>query len=57
LDSENGKSVLELLLEFQKERRTTLVLVTHSADIARIANRMIVLKDGRITAEESISKR
>jgi putative ABC transport system ATP-binding protein len=56
LDSENGKSVLELLLEFQKERRTTLVLVTHSADIARIANRMIVLKDGRITAEESLSK-
>ena len=48
LDSENGKAVLELLLEFQKERRTTLVLVTHSADIARIAHRMIVLKDGRI---------
>ena len=48
LDSENGKAVLELLLEFQKERRTTLVLVTHSADIARIAHRMIVLKDGRV---------
>jgi len=48
LDSENGKAVLELLLEFQQERRTTLVLVTHSADIARIAHRMIVLKDGRI---------
>jgi len=48
LDSENGKAVLELLLEFQQERQTTLVLVTHSADIARIAHRMIVLKDGRI---------
>ena len=48
LDSENGKAVLELLLEFQKERRTTLVLVTHSTEIARIADRMIVLKDGRI---------
>jgi putative ABC transport system ATP-binding protein len=56
LDSENGKSVLELLLEFQKERRTTLVLVTHSADIAAIADRMIVLKDGRITAGGFISK-
>ena len=48
LDSENGKAVLDLLLEFHKERRTTLVLVTHSADIARIAHRTIVLKDGRI---------
>ena len=48
LDSENGKAVLELLLEFQKESRTTLVLVTHSAEIAGIADRMIVLKDGRI---------
>ena len=48
LDSENGKAVLELLLEFQKERQTTLVLVTHSLDIAKIADRMIVLKDGRI---------
>lgn len=48
LDSENGKAVLELLLEFQKERQTTLVLVTHSAEIANIADRMIVLKDGRI---------
>jgi putative ABC transport system ATP-binding protein len=48
LDSENGKAVLELLLEFQKERQTTLALVTHSAEIAKIADRMIVLKDGRI---------
>ena len=49
LDSENGKAVLDLLLEFQKEHRTTLVLVTHSIDIARIADRMIILKDGRIS--------
>jgi putative ABC transport system ATP-binding protein len=48
LDSENGRAVLDLLLEFHRERRTTLVLVTHSADIARIAHRTIVLKDGRI---------
>ena len=48
LDSENGRAVLDLLLEFQKERRTTLVLVTHSLDIAEMADRVIVLKDGRI---------
>jgi len=48
LDTENGMAVLDLLLEFQRERRTTLVLVTHSIDIARIADRMILLKDGRV---------
>ncbi len=49
LDSENGRAVLDLLVEFQKERRTTLVLVTHSQEIAAMADRVIVLKDGRIT--------
>lgn len=49
LDSENGQAVLDLLVEFQKERRTTLVLVTHSREIAAMADRVIVLKDGKIT--------
>ena len=51
LDSENGGAVLDILLEFRKERRTTLVLVTHSLTIAKLADRMIFLRDGRITAE------
>ena len=50
LDSENGRAILELLLEYQKESGTTLVLVTHSIDIAKMADRMIVLQDGRLTA-------
>jgi putative ABC transport system ATP-binding protein len=49
LDSENGQAVLDLLLEFQRERQTTLVLITHSLNIAEMADRVIVLKDGRIT--------
>ena len=48
LDSHNGEAILQLLLELRQERQTTLVLVTHSAEIANIADRMIVLKDGRI---------
>lgn len=48
LDSENGKAILELLLEFHSERQTTLVLVTHNLDIANMADRMIILQDGRI---------
>ncbi len=48
LDSVNGKAVLELLLELHRERRTTLVLVTHSREIAGKAERVVTLRDGRI---------
>jgi putative ABC transport system ATP-binding protein len=50
LDSMNGASVLELLLELHQERRTTLVLVTHSREIAGKADRVVLLRDGRIAS-------
>ena len=51
LDSHNGEAILQLLLELRQERQTTLVLVTHSAEIAKRAERVITLQDGRINAE------
>jgi putative ABC transport system ATP-binding protein len=51
LDSDNGRAILNLLLEFHKERRSTLVLVTHNVEIAKMADRMIILQDGRIIDE------
>lgn len=48
LDSINGAAILELLLELQRERGTTLILVTHSPEIAQRAHRVITLKDGGI---------
>jgi putative ABC transport system ATP-binding protein len=51
LDSTNGKAILELLLELRKESGTTLVLVTHSGEIARTADRTILLRDGTIEGE------
>ena len=51
LDSENGKAILDLLLEFHRERQSTLVLVTHNTEIADRADRMIILHDGRIIEE------
>jgi putative ABC transport system ATP-binding protein len=52
LDSENGKAILDLLLEFHRERQSTLVLVTHNTEIAGRADRLIVLHDGRIIEEK-----
>jgi putative ABC transport system ATP-binding protein len=51
LDSTNGKAILELLLGLREEHGTTLVLVTHSGQIARMADRTILLRDGTIDGE------
>jgi putative ABC transport system ATP-binding protein len=48
LDSRNSQAILDLLQTLQQEQRTTLVLATHSAAIARAADRRITLQDGRI---------
>jgi putative ABC transport system ATP-binding protein len=50
LDSQNGRAVLDLLTKLHREQRTTLVLVTHSQDIAGKADRVVTLRDGRIVA-------
>ncbi len=51
LDSSNGTAILDLLLALHRERRTTLVLVTHNLEIAERADRIVTLQDGRITLE------
>jgi putative ABC transport system ATP-binding protein len=51
LDSTNGRLVLDLLLRRNSEEGTTLVLVTHDAEIASRADRKIVLKDGMIVED------
>lgn len=48
LDSANGKLILDLLLERNRQAGTTLVLVTHDPEVASRADRKIVLKDGLI---------
>ena len=50
LDTGNGQAILDLLLDLRRERNTTLVLVTHDAAIAALADRIIQLQDGRVVA-------
>ena len=49
LDSQIGHQVIELLLEVNRTRKTTLVLVTHDPEIASVADVTVALRDGRIT--------
>lgn len=51
LDAENGQAILTLLTELRTEREATLILVTHSPDIATLADRVFVLKNGTVHHE------
>jgi len=49
LDTTTGRQIIDLLLELHRERGSTLVLVTHDASLAALADRRIALRDGRVT--------
>ena len=52
LDLETGRNVLDLLHELSHELHQTVLLVTHNASIARMADRVLRLRDGEIVADE-----
>jgi putative ABC transport system ATP-binding protein len=51
LDAETGRLVLGLLIELSRGRKATVILVTHSAEVARATDRVLVLEDGTIVAK------
>jgi putative ABC transport system ATP-binding protein len=48
LDTATGRHILELLREIHRARGTTIILVTHDAELAAIADSRLVLRDGRV---------
>ncbi len=48
LDTANGRHILELLRNIHTNRGTTIVLVTHDAELAAIADAKLTLRDGRV---------
>jgi putative ABC transport system ATP-binding protein len=48
LDAENSRGIIRLILELQEEHQATLVMATHSGEIADMADRTLVLRDGRL---------
>jgi putative ABC transport system ATP-binding protein len=53
LDAHTGEAVIELMFELNRERGSTLVLVTHDQDIAARCRRRIELHAGRIHADSA----
>lgn len=48
LDSKNSKEIMKLLLDLKKEYNTTLIVVTHEKEIAKQADRIINIVDGKV---------
>jgi putative ABC transport system ATP-binding protein len=50
LDSATGHQVIQILIDVNRRRKTTVVLVTHDAELAALADTTIALRDGRIVS-------
>jgi putative ABC transport system ATP-binding protein len=51
LDSESSKDIMTLLRKLNKENRQTFIIVTHDYNIGRMADRIVMMKDGLIEKE------
>lgn len=52
LDYVTGKAVLKLLYDLSRERKTTVIIITHNQAIAPMADRIIKIKSGKIQSNE-----
>jgi putative ABC transport system ATP-binding protein len=48
LDSENSAAVLKLMKDLNRRLGQTILMITHDADAASYADRIVKMKDGRI---------
>lgn len=55
LDSDTSKDIMELLKFSIKKYNQTLILITHDLNIAKMADRIITIKDGIISSDEVIT--
>ena len=56
LDAETGALVEALLFDLNKEKNTTLIIVTHDMELANKTNRIIRLKGGKIVSDSKVAE-
>jgi putative ABC transport system ATP-binding protein len=56
LDSKSGAAIMDLIQQLHRERKVTVVLVTHDASVAARAERTVQLKDGQVADASSGSQ-
>lgn len=52
LDYETGKSILKLLHDVCRNNKKTVIVITHNQAITQMADRVIHIKNGKVSAEE-----
>lgn len=52
LDTRSGEEIMQVLLNLNKERETTLVIVTHDPEVAEHTQRVILIRDGVVEEGE-----
>jgi len=57
LDSRTSVEIMEVLQRLNRERRITIVLITHEHDIADYAERVVTFRDGRVVADMAVQRR
>ncbi len=55
LDSETGEAIMNIFKTLNKERKTTIIIVTHEPEIAHQTSRIIDLRDGKIVSDKKIA--
>ncbi len=54
LDSKSTDEIMDLLRKLNREHGTTFIVVTHNPAVARAADRIVTLRDGRVLRDERI---
>ena len=52
LDKESGRTVVELMQQLARKQNTTIIMVTHDNKILDVADRIIIVEDGRLATAE-----
>ena len=52
LDTKSGEEIMQILLNLNQERGTTLIIVTHDPDVAKHTQRIVKIRDGSVENSE-----
>lgn len=54
LDSQNTHQIMALLKKVHREKKNTMILVTHDMEVAQAADRIVTMRDGQVVSDEHV---